>query len=91
MVKNLPANAGNAIPWVGKIPGEGTGNPLQYSCLENPMDRGAWQVTDHGLQRVGHDLLTKKLQLYSAGNSTQYSVITYTGKNLKKSKICVYV
>ena len=35
-------------PWVGKIPGGGHGNPLQYSCLENPMDRGAWQATVHG-------------------------------------------
>ena len=39
VVKNLPANAG----------GEGNGNPLQYSCLENPMDRGAWQAVVHGV------------------------------------------
>ena len=58
MVKNLPANAENLrdmgwIPgWVGKIPGEGNGNPLQYSCLENPMDRGTWQATVHGVARV---------------------------------------
>ena len=38
-------------PWVGKIPGEGNGNPLQYSCLENPMDRGAWRATVHGVTR----------------------------------------
>ena len=37
-----------SIPGLGKSPGEGNGNPLQYSCLENPMDRGAWQVTVHG-------------------------------------------
>ena len=36
--------------------GEGSGNPLQYSCLENPMVRGAWQSTAMGLQRIGHDL-----------------------------------
>ena len=36
-------------PWVRKIPGGGRGNPLQYSCLENPMDRGAWQATVHGI------------------------------------------
>ena len=47
MVKNPPANAGDArdlgsIPGLGRSPGEGNGNPLQYSCLENPMDRGAW-------------------------------------------------
>ena len=41
------------------IPGKGKGNPLQYSCLENPMDRGAWQVTVHGVRKVRHDLATK--------------------------------
>ena len=39
--------------------GEGNGNPLQYSCLENPMDRGTWQATVHGVTRVRHDLATK--------------------------------
>ena len=38
---------------------KGNGNPLQYSCLENPMDRGAWQATVHGVLRVGHNLVTK--------------------------------
>ena len=38
------------IPGLGRFPGEGNGNPLQYSCLENPMDREAWQVTAHGAQ-----------------------------------------
>ena len=44
VVKSLPANAGDmsSIPGLGRSPGEGHGNPLQYSCLENPMDRGAW-------------------------------------------------
>ena len=50
MVKNLPTNAGDArdaasIPGSGRSPGEGHGNPLPYSCLENPMDKGAWQAT----------------------------------------------
>ena len=40
-------------------PGEGNGNPFQYSCLENPMGREAWQATVHGVTRVGHDLETK--------------------------------
>ena len=46
MVKNLPANAGDTglIPGPGRSSGEGNGIPLQYSCLENPMDRGAWQA-----------------------------------------------
>ena len=43
----------------GRSPGEGNGNTLQNSCLENPMDRGAWQATVHGVARVGHDLETK--------------------------------
>ena len=49
VVKDLPANAGDAglIPGTGISPGEGTGNPLQYSCLGNPMDRGTWWVTVH--------------------------------------------
>ena len=47
-VKNLPAMQET---WVGKIPGEGHGNPLQYSCLENPMDRGAWRATVHGVAK----------------------------------------
>ena len=46
-------------PWVRKIPGEGNGNPLQYSCLENPIDRGTWRATVHGFARVGHNLVTK--------------------------------
>ena len=50
MVKNLPANAGDAgsISGLGRPSGEGSGNPLQYSCLENPMNRGAWGATVHG-------------------------------------------
>ena len=49
-VKNPPANAGDAgsIPGSGRSPGEGNGNPLQYSCLKNPMDRGAWWATVPG-------------------------------------------
>ena len=52
MVKNLSTNAGDigdvgSIPGLGRSRGGGHGNPLQYSCLENPMDRGAWQATVH--------------------------------------------
>ena len=47
------------IPGLGRVPGEGNGNPLQYSCLRNPMNRRAWQATVHGVARVGHDLATK--------------------------------
>ena len=45
-------------PWVGKIPGGGNGNPLQYSCLGNPLDRVAWRATVHGVARVCRDLAT---------------------------------
>ena len=41
-----------SIPGLGRSPGEGNGNPLQYSCLENPMDRGAWRATAHGVATV---------------------------------------
>jgi len=53
VVKNLPANAGDAglIPQSGRSPGEGNRNPLQYSFLENPMDRGAWWATVHGVTK----------------------------------------
>ena len=59
--KESVCNAGDlgSIPGLGRSPGEGNGNPLQYSCLENPMDRGAWQAIVHGVTRVGHDLVTK--------------------------------
>ena len=55
MVKNTAANAGDirdlgSIPGSGRFPGGGNGNPLQYSCLENPMDRGAWQTSSKGLK-----------------------------------------
>ena len=51
MVKNPPANAGDAgsIPGLGRSPGGENDNPLQYSCLENPMDRGAWKAAVHGV------------------------------------------
>ena len=53
MVKNLPANSGDARDWLisgfGGSPGEGNDKPLQYSCLENPVDRGGWLATVHGV------------------------------------------
>ena len=53
VVKNLPANEGDSgsILGLGRSPVEGNGNPLQYSCLGNPMDREAWQVTVHGVAK----------------------------------------
>ena len=53
MVKNSPTNAGDAdlIPGLGRSSGEGNGNPLPYSCLGNPMDRGAWRTAVHGVEK----------------------------------------
>ena len=66
-VKNPPANAGDTglilcleDPGSGRSPGERNGNPLQYFCLENPMDRAAGGLQSMGLQRVRHDLATKQ-------------------------------
>ena len=60
MVKNLPANVGDinsgSIPRMGKSPGGGNGNPVHYSCLENPMDRGAWWATVQRVSKSGMQL-----------------------------------
>ena len=57
-VKNLPASAGVArwMPGLGRSPGGGHGNPLQYSCLGNPMDRGVWQTTVHIEAKSGTEM-----------------------------------
>ena len=55
--KELVCNAGDPglTPGLGRSPGEGNGNPLQHSCLENSMARGAWQATVHGVAKIGHN------------------------------------
>jgi len=63
VVKNLPANIGDTedmglIPGLGRSPGEGNGDPLQCSCLENPMDSGAWWATAHGAAKIRTQLST---------------------------------
>ena len=60
VVKNPPANAGDtgSIPGSERSPGEGNGNPLQYSCLENTMDRGAWQATVPGVAELDTHMFT---------------------------------
>ena len=78
MVKNPPANAGDAkdvgsIPGSGRFPGQGNGNPLQYSCLGNPMDREAWRATVHGISKSW----TRLSDSAGEGNGTplQYSCL----------------
>ena len=68
MVKNLPASGGDErdvgwIPRSGRSPGEGHGNPSQYSSLENPMDRGAWWTTVHGVSSSWTQLKRLNMQL----------------------------
>ena len=88
-------------PWVGQMPVEGNGNPLQYSCLENAMDGGACQTMIRGVARFSmaeqlntpthFKWITNKDLLYNTGNSTQYSVINYMGKEFEKEEIYVCV
>ena len=75
VVKNLPANAGDAdsIPGSGRSPGGGNGNPLQYSCLKNPMDRGAWQVTVH---RVSESDMTEHTRVKVSAKITATRCLT---------------
>ena len=73
VVKNLPSNAGDVrdlglIPGSGKSPGEGHSNPLQYSCLENPMDRGAWRVMVHRVTK-------SRTRLKRVSTDEQYSIV----------------
>ena len=76
MVKNLPANAGDVglIPGLGRSPGEGNGNPLQYSCLENPMGRGASWATVPGV--------TKSWTRLSCKNSIGYFYLYFTDEEI---------
>ena len=62
--KETACKAGNvgSIPGSGRLPGEGNGNPPQYSCLGNPMNRGAWQAAVHGLARVRHEVTKQQPQ-----------------------------
>ena len=84
MVKNPPANAGDLsdeglIPGLGKTPRERLGNPLQYSCLENPMDRGSWQTTVHKFTQSQGDL--KMVVLEEGGRrKNDFDVLEAKGK-----------
>ena len=76
VVKNPPVNAGdirdmNLIPDWGRYPGGGHGNPVQYSCLENPMDRGAWRATVHGVAKESDTTERLTLTLLSLRSSSE--------------------
>ena len=93
MVKNLPANIGDlrdvgSITGLERFPGGGHGNPLQYSCLENPMDRGAWQATVHRVANSQTQL--KQLNMHSITKVTNRA-ITEFHKVLPSSSNCTKV
>ena len=74
VVKNPPANAGDtgdagSIPGSKRSFGEGNGDPFQYSCLENPMDRGTWRATVHGVAK--NQTRLKRLSIHNVGSSNQ--------------------
>ena len=80
VLKNLPASAGDArdvdsIPGTGSSPGEGNGNPLQYSCLKNLMDRGAWQATARGLKESD---MTERLNMQAHTHTHIHTHTTHT-------------
>ena len=72
--KESACNAGDLglIPGLGCSPGEGNGNPLQYSCLENPMDRGAWQATVHRVTKSQTRLSELNINTHKCGCSVYY-------------------
>ena len=85
MVKNPAANAGDAgwIPGLGRSPGRGNGNPLQYSCWENSMVRGAWQATVHGIAK-------SQMQLNTQTHMVNYTYpLTFIYTSIKKKAAIV--
>ena len=80
MVKNLPAMQETWVRSLGRedVMGEGNSNSLQYSCLGNPTDTGAWLSTDYGVARVGHELATKQEQWQYLGIFIEVEKLTYT-------------
>ena len=77
--KESTCNAGDpgSIPGSGRSPGEGNGNPLQYSCLENSKDRGAWRATVHGVAELD---TTEQLTLYYYSDMVRPAAMTAIGK-----------
>ena len=89
MVKRLSTmRETGSIPGSGRFPGEGNGNPLQYSCLENPMDGGAWcRLLSMGSQRVGHDWATSlSLKKIKGTNIPNYEVFFFFSSTVSDSQ-----
>ena len=97
VVKNLPANAGDVrdsglIPELGRSPGGGNGNPLHYSCLENPMERGAWWATVSIVHRVAKSWTRLKwvnmhMSRMKLSQNISFSIIHLTSQE-KEPKVC---
>ena len=82
MVKNPPANTGHtgvtvSIPGLGRCPGEGNGNPLQYSCLGNPMGRGGWQATVHEVAKSRTGLTAEHTQAHTHNVQSPFQSFRY--------------
>ena len=103
MVKNFPANAGDirdtdsgSVPGSGRSPGGGQGNPLQYSCLENPIDRGAWRATVHRVTKSQtqlkciHECICKYTNLHVGQNYKIWSdFLDYFSQNFYSDAFCL--
>ena len=94
-VKRLPRNVGDlgSVPGSGRSPGEGNGNPLQCSCLENPTDRGAWRSTVHGVAKSQTLLSDFPFTFHTVFHSGQnkWNINQWQGVNLKqniKEQVC---
>ena len=79
MVKNPPANSGDvgSIAGLGRSPGEGNGNPLQYSCLGNPMDRETWQATVHGVAKSWTQLSDFHFHFFKEDRRLNFKLLTF--------------
>ena len=80
-----------SVPGLGRSPGEGNGSPLQYSCLKNTMDRGAWRATVCGVARVGHDWVTNPIYIsHISVWSFQFNKVVPSKKWENNYKYCKY-
>ena len=95
VVKNSPANEGDvtdvvSIPGLGRSPGEGHGNPFEYPCLEDPMDRGAWRATVHGVTKSQIPLKWLSMHRPPEKPSRQTSLIQPNKYIQYHTYICIY-